>query len=249
MSQKGEDAAGKASGGGERPAPRRTRMTAAEVVDYLRQHPDFLLRHPEALDGQRLPEKASANGVVDLQQFMLERLRRDMARLRTEQDDLLANSRDNLSTQARVHEAVLALLAAKNLTELVEIVTTDLAMLLDVDVVTLCLERNSSLELQSRVAGVQLVEPGVIDQMLGSGRDVVLRDEVEGDPRLFGGGAGLVRSDALLRLNFDEAAPAGLIAFGTRHPGYFDSGQGTELLGFLARILEYCVRSWLHWPS
>lgn len=250
MSQKGEDAAGKASGGGERPAVRRTRMTAAEVVEYLRQHPDFLLRHPEVLDGQRLPEKASANGgVVDLQQFMLERLRRDVTRLRTEQDDLLANSRDNLSTQARVHEAVLALLGAKGLTELVEIVTTDLAVLLDVDVVTLCLERNSALELQSRVAGVQLVEPGLIDQVLGSGRDILLRDEVEGDPRLFGGGAGLVRSDALLRLNFDASAPAGLIAFGTRHPGYFDAGQGTELLGFLARILEYCVRSWLHWPS
>lgn len=248
MSQKGEDAAGKASGN-ERPPVRRTRVTAAEVVDYLRQHPDFLQRHPEAIDGQRLQEKGSDEGVVDLQKFMLERLRRDMARLRTEQDDLLANSRDNLSTQARVHEAVLALLGAKGLTELVEIVTTDLAVLLDVDVVTLCLERNSALELQSKVAGVMLVEPGLIDQVLGSGRDVLLRDEVEGDQRIFGGASGLVRSDALLRLNFDAAAPAGLIAFGTRHPGYFDSGQGTELLHFLARILEYCVRSWLHWPS
>jgi uncharacterized protein len=249
MTQKGEDAAGKASSGGERATARRTRLSAAEVVDYLRQHADFLARHPEALDGQRLPEKAATDGIVDLQQFMLERLRRDVTRLRTEQDELLANSRDNLSTQARVHEAVLALLSAKSLTELVEMVTTDLAVLLDVDVVTLCLERNSTLELQSRIAGVQLVEPGLIDQVLGSGHDVILRDEVEGDPRLFGAGAGLVRSDALLRLNFDASAPAGLIAFGTRHPGYFDSGQGTELLGFLARILEYCVRSWLHWPS
>ena len=35
------------------------------------------------------------------------------------------------------------------------------------------------------------------------------------------------------------------IAFGTRHPGYFNPGQGTELLSFLARILEHCVRTWL----
>jgi len=248
MSQKGEDTAGKAQGG-ERATPRRSRVTAAEVVEYLRQHPDFLQRHPDALDGQKLHEKGAADGVIDLQRFMLERLRRDVTRLRTEQDDLLANSRDNLSTQARVHDAVLALLAAKSLTDLVEIVTTDLAMLLDVDVVTLCLERNGTLELQSKIAGVMLVDPGLIDQVMGSGRDVLLRDEVEGDARIFGGGAGLVRSDALLRLNFDASAPAGLIAFGTRHPGYFDSGQGTELLHFLARILEYCVRSWLHWPG
>jgi uncharacterized protein YigA (DUF484 family) len=248
MTQKTEDAAGKtAARAADRPV-RRARIAAADVAEYLRQHPDFLAEHPEALDGQRLPEKA-AGGVVDLQQFMLERLRRDVTRLRTEQDDLLANSRDNLSTQARVHDAVLALLEAQSLAGLVEIVTTDLAIILDVDVVTLCLERNSALALQSRVAGVQLLDPGVIDQVIGSGRDVLLRDEVEGDARVFGGAAGLVRSDALLRLHFDEAAPLGLIAFGTRHPGYFDSGQGTELLGFLARILEHCVRSWLNWPD
>lgn len=249
MTQKSEDAAGKTPPRtAERPA-RRARIAAADVAEYLRQHPDFLAEHPEALDGQRLPEQEPGAGVVDLQQFMLERLRRDVTRLRAEQDDLLANSRDNLSTQARVHDAVLALLEAQSLAGLVEIVTTDLAVILDVDVVTLCLERNSALALQSRVAGVQLLDPGVIDQAIGPGRDVLLRDEVEGDARIFGAAAGLVRSDALLRLHFDEAAPLGLIAFGTRHPGYFDSGQGTELLGFLARILEYCVRSWLNWPS
>ena len=47
---------------------------------------------------------------------------------------------------------------------------------------------------------------------------------------MFGGGAGLVRSDALIRLKISAAAPPGLLAFGTRHPGYFNPGQGTELL-------------------
>ena len=32
---------------------------------------------------------------------------------------------------------------------------------------------------------------------------------------------------------------------GTRHPGYFNAGQGTELLTFLARVLEHCLRQWL----
>jgi uncharacterized protein YigA (DUF484 family) len=39
--------------------------------------------------------------------------------------------------------------------------------------------------------------------------------------------------------------PAGLLGFGTRHPGYFNAGQGTELLTFLARVLEHCIRQWL----
>jgi uncharacterized protein YigA (DUF484 family) len=203
-----------------KPAAAAARITAAQVVDYLRRHPDFLLRHPELLDGQMAPARRQGNGVVDLQQFMVERLRRDVAKLRADQDDLLANSRDNLSTQDRIHKAVLALLAARSFEHLIETVTTDLALL----------------------------APGAVERVLGRGREVLLRDDVEGDPMLFGGAAGLVRSDALLRLSVSRGTPLGLIAFGTRHPGYFNPGQGTELLGFLARVLEHTIREWLDLP-
>jgi uncharacterized protein YigA (DUF484 family) len=250
MTQPPEDAAGRSreatgAGGAASGTSRAGRVTAAEVMDYLQRHPDFLTQHPDLLDGLKLPNRRSGDGVVDLQQFMVEKLRRELQRLRGDQDDLLSNSRDNLATQTRVHRAALALLDAKGLTNLIEIVTTDLAVILDVDVVTLCLERSEGLTEPSRMDGVQLLDRGTVDQLVGREHEVLLRDEVTGDPVLFGGGAGLVRSDALLRLRFGEEMPQGLIAFGTRHPGYFDSGQGTELLGFLARILEHCVRSWL----
>jgi len=62
---------------------------------------------------------------------------------------------------------------------------------------------------------------------------------------VFGPAAGLVRSDALIRLSVGQNVPLGLLVFGTRHPGYFNAGQGTELLVFLARVLEHCLRQWL----
>ena len=69
-------------------APAAGRVTAAQVIDYLRSHPDFLLRHAELLDAQHAPARRKGPGVLDLQQVMVERLRRDVARLRTDQDDL-----------------------------------------------------------------------------------------------------------------------------------------------------------------
>jgi hypothetical protein len=90
----------------------KARVTAAQVAEYLRRHPDFLLRHPDLLDGQAAPARKKGEGIIDLQQFMVEKLRRDVARLRADQDDILANTRDNLSTQERIHKAVLSLLAA-----------------------------------------------------------------------------------------------------------------------------------------
>ncbi len=224
------------------------RVSAAQVADYLRQHPEFLLRHPDLLDTQVAPGRRKGEGVADLQQFMVERLRRDIARLKADQDDLLANSRDNLSTQDRIHKAVLALLGAETLEHFVEIVATDLAVLLDVDTVALCVEAADGKAKKLRLDGVQVLAPGTVDRVLGADRGTLLRDDTTGDAEIFDAGAGLVRSDALIRLRFGEKVPPGMIAFGTRHPGYFDPGQGTELLHFLARIIEHCLRAWLDLP-
>lgn len=247
MSQTPEDAALKdttlKSGG------TRSRVTAQQVIEYLRRHPDFLLRNAALLDSQVAPARhlgvEQGDRVLDLQHFMVERLRRDIARLRADQDDLLANSRDNLSTQDRVHRAVLALLAAESFEKLIEAVTTDLAVWLDVDVATLCVEAVDETLPRTCIEGVQILAQGTIAELMAPNREVVLRDDVQGDPEVFGEAAALVRSDALIRLDFGEDKPLGLLAFGTRHPGYFNPGQGTELLSFLARILEHCVRTWL----
>jgi hypothetical protein len=220
------------------------RVTAAQVAEYLRQHPQFLVRHSHLLDIQVVPGRRGER-VVDLQQYMVDRLRRDVARLKADQDDLLANSRDNLSTQDRIHRAVLSLLGAETLDHFVEIVGTDLAVLLDVDAVSLCIETVDGEAAKLRADGIQMLAPGSVDRVLGADRAALLRDDTIGDAEIFGASAGLVRSDALIRLDFRDRAPPGLIAFGTRHPGYFDSGQGTELLHFLARIIEHCVREWL----
>jgi len=227
----------------------KARVTAGQVADYLRRHPDFLARHPDILDIQVAPARRKGDGVIDLQQFMVERLRRDIARLRADQDDILANTRDNLSTQDRIHKAALALLSAESFEHFIEIVTTDLAVLLDVDTVSLCVEAVDDRAPQTRIEGVQVLPPGTVDGLIGVDKMVQLRDDTTGDATVFAAGAGLVRSDALLRLNVSERTPPGLIAFGTRHPGYFNPGQGTELLNFLARILEHCIRVWLSLPS
>src|SRR5438552_9104833 len=83
-----------------------------EVIAYLRQHPDFLDRHPEALRLVRPPTRKTGDGVLDFQHFMLERLRRDAVRLEDEHKSLITTSRGNLASQCRVHKAVVAMLRA-----------------------------------------------------------------------------------------------------------------------------------------
>jgi len=224
-------------------APRAT--TADEVLAYLTRHPGFLADHPDLVGVLTPPEHQRGAGVVDMQQFMLQRLQADLARLKSQQRALISTSRSNLTSQTRIHAAVLALVGASSFEQLIQTVTTDLAVLLDVDVVTLCVESDTGPLPRPPLPGVHLLRPGEVDRLLGPDKDALLEDEVRGDPVLFGAGAGLVHSEALLRLSIGNHAPAGLVALGSRKPHKFKSGQGTELLCFLAQALEITIAQWL----
>jgi uncharacterized protein YigA (DUF484 family) len=224
---------------------RPSEIGAREVVAYLRQHPDFLDRHPDALRVLRAPARQTGDGVLDFQHFMLERLRHDFSRLQDEQQSLIATSRGNLTSQCRVHKAVLAMLRAPSFEHLLQIVTTDLAVLIDVDIVTLGVESAASRTARLPLHGIHLLQSGTVDKLLGPNRDALLCTDIQGDPALFGGASGLVRSQALLRLSFGRSAPVGLMCIGTRTPDTFQPGLGTELLTFLARTLEITIAQWL----
>ncbi|MHA1151940.1 MAG: DUF484 family protein [Alphaproteobacteria bacterium] len=226
-----------------------TAATAEQVAAYLRQHPDFFDQNPELLDAIAPVGAARAGGVVDLRHVMVERLREELAGMSTLHDDLVVTGRVNLSAQTRVHKAILALLAARNFEHFVETLTTDLAVIVDLDVVTLGVEQSGEDVSRAQTPGVYSLDPGTVDRLVGAGQSVALRDTIEGDPMVFGPGAGLVASDALLRLSISSTTPPALLALGSREPGQFHPGQGTELLGFLARVVESCIRGWLNLPE
>ncbi|MBV9521793.1 MAG: DUF484 family protein [Alphaproteobacteria bacterium] len=220
---------------------------APEVIAaYLRHHPDFLTEHPELMSALTPPALRRGEGVLDMQQFMLQRLREELARARSAHRALIATSRSNLSSQGRVHAAVLAIIAASSFEQLIQVVTTDLAVLLDVDVVTIGVESAASAQPRLPLHGIQMLRRGTVDDLLGAERAALLRADTAGEAALFGGAAGLVRSQALLRLAVSEQAPVGLLCIGTRKPEKFHPGQGTELLCFLARSLELTIAAWLN---
>jgi uncharacterized protein YigA (DUF484 family) len=95
---------------------------------------------------------------------------------------------------------------------------------------------------------IRIVAPGRIDEWL-QGRSVWLEGNIDGDPEIYGSGAGLVHSQALMRLEISAHAPVGMIAFGSRNHELFQDGQGTELVGFLARVIERLIRAWLDLPE
>lgn len=227
-------------------------LSDQQVAEFLRRNPDFLLAHPELLGVLTPPSRHLGDRVVDMQGFMIERLRVENQRLAEHHDALLDAGRHALSKQSQVHQAVIAMLGARTFEHLIEVVTTDFPRMLDVDVVALCVEGGAARRhcgVSGGVAGVTCLERGAIDAALGAGRDALFGADVAADERIFGAGVGLARSAALLRLRLDGRVPAALLALGSRRAERFTPGQGGEPLSFLARALEHCLRAWLDLPA
>lgn len=232
MSQKPESEAGP-------PVP-----TADQVADYLRAHPDFLAKRPDLLSVLDAPAKpASGDNIADFQTALIRRLRREKEDATDVAQELIDTSRDNLTSTTRIHDAVIALLGADSFERLIETVQTDLAMILDMDAVVLCVESERAEAFPVRT--VTLVQPGFVDRQIGRDKAHSLREDVSGDPEIFAGAAPLVRSDALVRLEISSISPPALLAFGSREPGKFHPGQATELIGFLSQVLSQLIRIWL----
>ncbi|QJE73961.1 DUF484 family protein [Aerophototrophica crusticola] len=229
------------------PAPEDA-LTAEDVAAYLRDNPDFLVQRPDVIPYLVPPSADLGDGVADMQYFMVQRLRGELARMADQQRELVATSRANLNNQNRVHAAALFLLDATSFTHLVQTITTDLAVLLDLDVAALGVEGVTGEVTHVNPSGVRVLEPGFVNGLLGR-RDVGLRANIQGLPEIYGQGAGLVRSEALVRLDLGPEAPVGLLAFGSREPDMFHPGQATELLAFLAHVVERSIRRWLDLPG
>ena len=221
--------------------------TEAAIAAYLQAHPDFVERHPRVVHALIPPTVDRGDGVVDFQRYMVSRLQNDMDVLSLEKTALIHTARTNAQSQARIHCAVLSLIEARSLEHLIEIVTGDIALTLDVDVVALALEATPADLPRATASGIRVVKPGAVYGWLGK-RDVVLHGGITGDEALYGPGAGLIESEALVRLPLSPATPEGILAFGSRNASLFEEGQGTELLGFLGAVTGRLIRAWLDLP-
>ncbi len=226
-------------------AARTEEITDADVASYLREHGDFLIRHPDLLGVLTPPACYKGKGLLDLQAFMIERLQQAVREGGNREDALLGAARSNLVSQGRIHAAVVALMEARGFAELIETVTTDLATRLDVDVAALCIEAVPGESARASATGIRVLEEGAVDGFIGRGRECLFGADGPGGAALFGAAATLVRTQALVRVRIRDEGPTGLLALGSRDPDRFHAGQGSELLVFLGATLGLSIRGWL----
>lgn len=218
-----------------------------DILEFLRNNPTFLKRNPEALEFMDLPPISSEKGVADFQTYMIKRLKADKEEVMATTKELVETSRLNMNNQQRIHKAVLRLLEAKNFDDFIQSITMDLSNHLDVDITTLVVESNGRDIPHVHTSGIRVIPEGTIDKWMKD-KNILLQDNISGIEPIYGGGAALVQSQILLRIDISMDTPPAILAFGSRDPNTFHEGQATDQILFLARVIERCLRMWLHLP-
>lgn len=221
-------------------------MTQHQVMEFLRQHPGFLAEHPDLFEVLTPPEQQHGRGVIDFQYYAIDNLRRGMRRMKDRFQGLVTSARENLSVQQQVQRAIISVVRARTLEELLEVLSSDLMRWFDVDVVRLALESDmagiyDTYYNESNYSGICFVPKGTADAVL-LGESVRLIADTQGEPpigfeMLFADCSNLVRSCALVRLQLETIGRPAVLAFGVRHADRFHPHQGGELLGFFGEVM------------
>ena len=208
--------------------------TAETVSAWLRRHPEFLKENPEVLTFLTPPEFKRGERILDMQHFMLERMRDDLTNLRRHEKQLLSAVEGNAAGQSKVHQAVIAVVGAEDIQALNAVIRTKLPAMLDIEAVAMCIEDTGALAL----AGATAIGDGGIANLMGPKRRVLLQGRTSGETFVFGDAAERVKSVAYLRLRAGKNAPDMLLALGSGREDGFDKDQATDLISFLADVLE-----------
>lgn len=219
-------------------------LSAEAVLAYLEKNPDFLLQHPSLLELLTPPSRHDGDKIVDMQNLMVRKLQTDNVKLRQTASDMVGIARGQIAAQQRVHSAVITLMSAISLDDILHIITSDLVMHLGIDAVCLCIESDLGDGINEILPGIHMVDPYYIDGIMGE-RSILLRSDIAGDPELFGAAASIVRSDALIRLFIGDGGHDGLLVLGSRRDDAFHPAFGAELLAFLGQVVEITLRQWL----
>jgi hypothetical protein len=221
---------------------------------YLRANPDALDEDRELVSLLTPPTFRRGHNVVDMQSFMIERLRTQAAEREARELKIRQALASDALEERRIQKAALLIVSARSFEALITAITSDLAPMLGASAVALNIERpdgaSSGVELAAARTGgpIQLIPPGSVERFLGAGLDARAASVGSTEVPLFPRKKGPVRSFVVVRLTFAPSAPPGLLAVGSKASGRFTKSSNLNRYTFLARVIEQGIRLWLDLP-
>lgn len=212
-------------------------LSASDVADYLRRHPEFLADYPDLAGQLTLPREQGS--VASLAAYQLQSLREKNAELEAKLASLVSIAAENEKLMQRVHDLNVAVLRASTPAVAARSVVAKLSEDFHTDQIRLVLFGNANLppaDWLVQAPGGRASMPEFAD-FLANHEPVTGRLSAERLYRLFGDHAPEVRSSAIMPLG-----EFGILAIGSGDPDHFQPGMGTLFLKMIASTLAAALR-------
>ena len=216
----------------------KTPLQPADVRRFLSDNPEFLTGDHGLLDELGLKVAVSGN-VIEFAPAAMARIHAAHQHEATQRQQVEATARANFSAQAQTHGAVVDLLDARNHSDLARRVDELAQQRFGLAAGVIALETESH-----RPAGWRMLVDSQVDMILGGSQRLARMGFAPTALGLFGERSDAIKSMAMVRMAIWEPSRQGLLAFGSADPEGFTEDMGTELVAFLARVVERTAERW-----
>lgn len=209
-------------------------LAAEDVVAYLRENPDFFLEQEDLLADLLLPHESGK--AISLLERQVTILRERGIEARQKLNNLLENARNNDQLFDTTRNLVLALLRARDVTEIVEVAMDQLSNHASIDACEVILLEQPELNVAPSIR----VEP--LSKMKQEYADVIRlkrthcgsldREQIDA---LFPGNR-LIKSTALCPV-INNSEVLALLALGNKEENYFNIHLDTLFLDFIGHVV------------
>jgi uncharacterized protein len=209
-------------------------LTATQVEQYLRDHPEFFNEHLHLLEQMRIPHPSG--NAVSLISKQLELFRSRHQELESQLTELIEIARENDTSYVRMHKLTLALLDAKTIEEAVANLETVLSEYFLTDFVAIRIIK----PVPDTPISNLYIEPDS-DNLKPFSKELASNQPTCGKPTLtqakilFGDASLEVQSYAIMPMLFTEME--GFLAVGSREDGRFHYSMGSLFLTQMSEIV------------
>ena len=228
----------------KQPQPPQTAVTATEVADYLRRHPEFFNDHQDLLSELRVPHPSG--DAISLVEKQLTVLREQNEQARKRMVELIDIARHNEELARRMHQLVLTLMDATNAREIFTILYENLKKNFNADRVAVRLFASPAFidsfageEFAGRDLAEQKLFKSVIEKHLPISGKLKRQQQVF----LFGDEGDAIQSAVIVPLRGEDWG--GVLVIGSYNPEKFQEYMGVELLANLAKVLSLIIKPWV----
>src|SRR4051812_17065556 len=206
------------------------------VRRFLADNPEFLKGDAGLLAELGLTDATSSNVVEFAPMARVHAAHQREAEQRALLEEI---ARANFAAQAQTHGAVVDLLDARNLADLARRVDELARTRFGLAAGIIAVETEGL-----PPAGWKHLVEGQVDLILDGPQRLARMGFAPTALGLFGPEAGEIASMAMVRMAIWEPSRQGLLAFGSTDPEGFTPEMGTELVAFLARVVERTAERW-----